>query len=225
MKILIVEDEHKIANAIRKGLEQERYTVDVVYDGKEGFDLASSEEYDLIILDRLLPGMEGVEIVKQLRAMQIHTPVLLLTAKGQISDRVEGLDAGADDYLTKPFAFGELLARVRALTRRPKKTQSSQLRVGDLTADTQTYEVTREGKSIQLSSKEFALLTYLLRYPEKIITKEQIINHVWNYDADVLPNSVEVYIKHLRDKIDAPFTTGRLIHTVRGFGYKIGKEK
>lgn len=225
MKILVVEDEHKIANAIRKGLEQERYTVDVVYDGREGFDFASSEEYDLIILDRLLPGMEGVAIVQELRKIHIHTPVLLLTAKGQVSDRVEGLDAGADDYLTKPFAFGELLARVRALGRRPKKTQSSVLQVGDLKVDTQTYEVTRADKDIRLSSKEFALLAYLIRYPEKIITKEQIINHVWNYDADVLPNSVEVYIKHLRDKVDAPFNSGRLIHTVRGFGYKIGVEK
>jgi len=225
MKILIIEDEHKIANAIRKGLEQERYTVDVRYDGKDGFDLASSEDYDLIILDRLLPGMEGVVIVKELRKARIHTPILMLTAKGQISDKVEGLDAGADDYLTKPFAFGELIARVRALARRPKSTQASRLHVGDLFVDTQTYEVTRGGTDIHLSSKEFALLAYLIRYPDKIITKDQIINHVWNYDADVLPNSVEVYIKHLRDKVDAPFPTGRLIHTVRGFGYKIGVEK
>jgi len=222
MKILVVEDEHKIANAIKKGLEHERYIVDLSYDGREGFDLAISEGYDLLILDRLLPGMDGVTICKKLRENHIHTPILLLTAKGQIEDRVEGLDAGADDYLVKPFAFAELLARMRALTRRPKQAINARLHVDGLTLDTITYEVTRNEKPIVLSSKEFALLAYLMRHPNQVIPKDQIIAHVWNYDADVLPNSVEVYVKHLRDKIDAPFNE-QLIHTVRGFGYKIGK--
>ncbi|HZE87587.1 MAG TPA: response regulator transcription factor [Methylomirabilota bacterium] len=222
MRILVIEDEHKIANSIKKGLEQENYAVDVVFNGREGLDFAMSEEYDLIILDRLLPEIEGVAIVKTLREKNIHTPILMLTAKGQVEDRVEGLNAGADDYLVKPFAFIELLARIRVLTRRPKQTTGSLLRIGDLTLDTIAYEVKRSGKGIHLSSKEFALLEYLMRHPSKIITKEQIINHVWNYDADVLPNSVEVYIKHLRDKIDSNPKGEKLIHTVRGFGYKIG---
>ncbi len=220
MRILIVEDEHKIANSIKKGLEQELFAVDVAFTGSDGYDLAASEDYDLIILDRLLPGIDGVEICKNLRDKQIHTPVLLLTAKGQIEDRVEGLDAGADDYLTKPFAFEELLARVRALTRRPKATLGAILSVGPLQLNTITYAVEREGKSISLSSKEFSLLEYLMRHTGKVVTKEQIINHVWDYDANVLPNTVEVYIKLLRSKVDKPFKS-QLIHTLRGFGYKI----
>ncbi len=224
MRILVVEDEHKIANSIKKGLEQENYAVDVVYDGAEGYDYASTEEYDLIILDRLLPGMEGIEITKKLRAQNIHTPILMLTAKVLVKDKVEGLNIGADDYVTKPFAFAELVARVRALIRRPKTATNSILKLADLTLNTNTFEVQRADKKIRLSSKEFALLEYLLRHVNTIMTKEQIINHVWNYDADVLPNSVEVYIKHLRDKIDEPFKGKKLIHTIRGFGYKIGEE-
>lgn len=224
MRILVVEDEHKIANSIQKGLEQENYAVDVVYNGAEGYDFASTEEYDLIILDRLLPGMEGMEITKKLREKNIHTPILMLTAKVLVKDKVEGLNTGADDYVTKPFAFAELVARVRALIRRPKTTAGTILKFDDLTLDTTTFEIRRAGKKIRLSSKEFSLLEYLLRHTNTIITKEQIINHVWNYDADVLPNSVEVYIKHLRDKIDAPFKGKKLIHTIRGFGYKIGEE-
>lgn len=224
MRILVVEDEHKIANSIKKGLEQENYAVDVAYDGEEGYDFASTEEYDLIILDRLLPGIEGIEITKKLRAKNIHTPILMLTAKVLIKDKIEGLDTGADDYMTKPFAFAELVARVRALIRRPKASANTILKLDDLTLDTTTFEVQRQNKKIKLSSKEYALLEYLLRHVNTIITKEQIINHVWNYDADVLPNSVEVYIKHLRDKIDAPFQGKSFIHTIRGFGYKIGEE-
>lgn len=222
MRILIVEDEHKIANSIKLGLEQEKFTVDVVYDGREGYDLVSAEEYDLIILDRLLPEMDGIEITKKLRAQGNHTLILMLTAKGQIEDRVEGLDTGADDYVTKPFAFTELLARIRALSRRPKNATGQTLQVDDLMLNTQTYEVNRAGTLIPLSSKEFALLEFLMRHANQIVKKEQIINHVWNYDADVLPNSVEVYIKHLRDKIDKPFKNKKnLIQTIRGFGYKI----
>jgi DNA-binding response OmpR family regulator len=221
MRILVVEDEHKIANSIKKGLEQEKYAVDVAYDGKEGLDFATTEDYDIIILDRLLPGIDGVEITRVLRGKNIHTPIILLTAKGQVSDRVEGLDAGADDYLNKPFAFVEFLARIRALIRRPKSTTNSTLYVGDLLLNTITYEVKRGEKIIHLSNKEFSLLEYLMRHPNIIVTKEQIINHVWNYDANVLANTVEVYIKHLRNKID-PLGRNPLIHTVRGFGYKIG---
>ena len=224
MRILIVEDEHKIANSIKRGLEQESYAADVSYTGTEGYDLASTEPYDLIILDRLLPEMDGIEIAKKLREQKNHTPILMLTAKGQVTDRVEGLDAGADDYLVKPFAFEELLARIRALTRRPKDSLGTILTIADLTLNTATYNVKRGEKSIQLSSKEYALLEYLMRHPNQTLTKDQIISHVWDYDADVLPNTVEVYIGYLRNKIDRAFTDKpSLIKTVRGFGYKIGE--
>jgi len=221
MRILIVEDEHKIANSIKKGLEQELFAADVVYNGDEGYDLAVSEDYDLIILDRLLPGMDGITICTSLRDKHIHTPILLLTAKGQVADKVEGLNAGADDYLAKPFAFEELLARVKALTRRPHRTLGTKIVLGDITLDTLSYTVARAGQKISLSHKEFSLLEFLMRHPGKVITKEQIINHVWDYDANILPNTVEVYIKLLRNKIDKPFKTPHLIQTVRGFGYKI----
>ncbi|MBI2049462.1 response regulator transcription factor [Candidatus Roizmanbacteria bacterium] len=224
MRILVVEDEHKIANSIKKGLEQESYAVDVTYDGQEGFDLASTEDYDLIILDLLLPKMGGVDICTKLRKKQIHTAIIMLTAKGQVSDKVEGLDAGADDYLAKPFAFEELLARIRALIRRPKNSSGTILSIEDLTLDTTSYEVKRGSKLIKLSSKEYALLEYLIRHKNHVLTKEKIINHIWDYDADILPNTVEVYIGYLRNKIDRPFSNRKpLIHTVRGFGYKIGK--
>ncbi len=223
MRILVVEDEHKIANSIKKGLEQEAFAVDCAFTGTDGFDLASSEEYDLIILDILLPGINGIEICKKLRSKQIHTPIMILTAKGQLEDKVSGLNSGADDYLTKPFAFEELLARVRALLRRPLSSQGQALQVGDLTLDTLSYEVRREDRKISLSAKEYALLEYLLRHPNQILTKEQIISHVWDYDANILPNTVEVYIGYLRTKIDKPFPDKQpLIQTVRGFGYRIG---
>jgi len=221
MRILIVEDEHKIANSIKKALEHENYAVDVAYDGEQGLDMALTEEYDVMILDILLPKLNGKQLCQKLRAENIHTPILMLTALGQVDDKVESLDMGADDYMVKPFALVELFARIRALIRRPKNTTSSTLKISDLSLDTKTFEVKRSDKPIRLSSKEFALLEYLLRHPNLVITKDQIIQHVWDYDADVLPNSVEVYIKHLRDKIDAPFPGQELIHTVRGFGYKI----
>jgi DNA-binding response OmpR family regulator len=225
MRILIVEDEHKIANSIKKGLEQESYAVDVAYTGTDGFDLASTEDYDVIALDVLLPGMDGITICKKLRSENIHIPILMLTAKGQTTDKVDGLDAGADDYLTKPFAFEELLARIRALVRRPHHTVGITLKVEDLTLDTVAYEVKRDDLVIQLSSREFALLEYLMRHPNKTLTKDQIIGHVWNYDADILPNTVEVYIGYLRNKIDKPFPgKPMLIQTIRGFGYKLGKK-
>ena len=224
MKILVVEDEHLIANSIKKGLEQERYAVDVAYDGDYGFDLASTENYDLIILDLLLPKMDGLTVCRKLRQDAINTPILILTAKGQTRDKVEGLDAGADDYLTKPFAFAELLARLRALVRRPKAVLDPVLKVQDLTLDASSFVVKRKNKLIQLSNKEFSLLEYLMRNKGRILTKDQIIAHVWDYDADILPNTVEVNIKNLRNKIDRPFKSSQpLIQTVRGFGYKIDK--
>lgn len=226
MKILIIEDEHKIANLIKQGLEQEHFTADIAYDGTVGFDLASSEPYDLIILDRLLPGTDGLTICKKLRENNNHVPILMLTAKAQIVDRVEGLNSGADDYLTKPFAFEELLARVKALGRRPKNSFGSSLRVEDLVLDIDNYSVERAGKKIKLSSKEFSLLEYFMRNKSKTLRKEQIINHVWNYDSNILPNTLEVFIGYLRNKIDRPFKDRRpLIHTIRGFGYRFGKEE
>ncbi len=226
MKVLIVEDEHKIANLIKQGLEQERFVVDVAYDGTSGFDFASSEPYDVIILDRLLPGTDGLEICKKLRASGIHIPILMLTAKGQLADKVEGLNSGADDYLTKPFAFEELLARIKALVRRPKITTNNILQVEDLSLNIDTYEIKRGKEQITLSSKEFSLLEYLMRHENKTLTKAQIINHVWSYEANILPNTVEVFIGYLRNKVDRPFKDKtNLIQTVRGFGYKIGGEK
>jgi DNA-binding response OmpR family regulator len=221
MRILLIEDEHKIARALKKALEQESYAVDVAYDGDEGHAMATTEPYDVAIIDRMLPGeYDGIGIIKAMRDAKIHTPVLILTAIGGVKDRAEGLDSGADDYMVKPFALEELLARVRALLRRPKEQQSSILSVGDLTLDTVNYEVKRDGKTIQLTGKEFALLEYLLRNQGRPLPKELIIAHVWDYDADILPNTVEVYIKYLRAKIDQPFLKP-LIHTVRGFGYKL----
>jgi len=221
MRILIIEDEHKIARALKKALEQETFAVDVAYDGDEGHAMATTEPYDIAIIDRMLPGSyDGLAIVKAMRDAKVHTPVLFLSALGSISERTAGLDAGADDYLVKPFALEELLARVRALLRRPTEQQSAILEAGDLTLDTVTYSVARAGKNIQLTSKEFALLEYMLRNPGRPLSKEVIISHVWDYDADILPNTVEVYIKYLRNKIDAPFKKP-LIHTVRGFGYKL----
>src|SRR3990167_672315 len=169
MRVLIVEDEHKIANSVKRGLEQEGFAVDVIYDGTEGYDMASTEEYDAIILDLMLPGMDGVTLCKKLREEKNHTPILMLTAKGQIQDKVTGLNSGADDYLVKPFAFEELLARVKALSRRPKNGGDTILKTEDLTLNTVTYEVDRDGKNINLSRKEFSLLEYLMRNPGKII--------------------------------------------------------
>jgi DNA-binding response OmpR family regulator len=218
MRILVVEDSHKIANSVKKGLVQEAYAVDVAFDGEVGFDLAAGEEYDVIVLDLMLPKMNGIEICKKLRNEEkIHTPILILTAKNQLDDKVKGLNAGADDYLVKPFAFRELLARVKALTRRPKQSINSLLKAGDLSLDSVNYQVKRGKKEIKLSKKEFSLLEYLLRNKGRVISKDQIINHVWDYDADVLPNTVEVYIGYLRKKIGKP----DLIKTMRGFGYKI----
>lgn len=221
MRILIVEDEHKIAQALKKALQQENYAVDVSFDGDDGYAMATTEPYDLAIIDWMIPGKyDGLGIVKAMRKAKIHTPVLLLTAKGTISDRTTGLDSGADDYLVKPFALEELLSRVRALLRRPVEVQQTILTAGDLSLNTVTFEVKRGDKEINLTGKEFALLEYLLRNQGRPSNKDTIISHVWDYNADVLPNTVEVYMKYLRQKVDDPFEA-HLLHTVRGFGYKI----
>ncbi len=222
MRILVVEDDEKIANAIKKGLEQESYAVDVEYDGRDGEDSALSLPYDLIILDRMLPGMDGLEICRALRKEGKKTPILMLTAKDKISDRVEGLNSGADDYLIKPFAFDELLARVKALLRRPEAEIGTKLKIADLTLDTITKKVARSGRNITLTPKEYSLLEYFMRNPDRILTKDQIIEHVWDFDADILPNTVEVYVGYLRNKIDSSKDKLHLIQTARGFGYKIG---
>jgi DNA-binding response OmpR family regulator len=220
MRILLIEDEHKIANALKKGLEQEAYAVDVVYEGKLGTARALRGKYDLLILDRMLPGVaDGLDILQAIRRAGLHQPVLILTARDATSDRVEGLDGGADDYLIKPFSFEELLARVRALLRRPNSELGTTLKVADLELEPSKFIVRRAGQVITLSNKEFALLEFLMRNPDRILSKDQIIQHVWDFDADILPNTVEAFIASLRQKVDRPFNPP-LIHTVRGFGYK-----
>ncbi len=225
MRVLIIEDEHKIARALQKALEQETYAVDVSFTGDDGLAMASTEPYDVMIIDRMLPGsIDGLSIVKELRTLSIHTPVLMLTAMGSTQDKTDGLDGGADDYLAKPFALEELLARVRALLRRPAEQQASILTIEDLTLDTVSFSVERAGHPISLTNKEFALLEFMMRNPGRPLSKEVIIGHVWDYDADILPNTVEVYIKYLRKKIEAHGETP-LIHTVRGFGYTLGAKR
>jgi DNA-binding response OmpR family regulator len=223
MRILLIEDDRKIARAIKKGLGQEAFAVDIAGDYDEGLDLAVTQEYDLIVLDRMLPGSaEGVDLCREVRSRGMEVPILMLTAKDKVVDRVEGLNSGADDYLVKPFAFEELLARVRALLRRPQGTIGELLRVVDLELDTGSFKASRAGSDIPLSRTEYALLEYLMRNQNIVLSRDSIIAHVWDYDADVLPNTVEVYIGYLRAKIDKPFEGAKLIHTVRGFGYMIG---
>lgn len=216
MRILIVEDEHKIANSIKRGFEQENWVADVAYDGEEGYDMASSEDYDVVVLDLMLPKMDGIAVCKKLRAEGIHTPILMLTARGALTDKVEGLNSGADDYLVKPFAFEELLARIRALSRRPKEAKGEELKTKILTLNTNSFEVRKEGKLVELSRKEFSLLEFLMRNAGKVVSKENIIAHVWDYEADILPNTVEVFIGYLRNKLGSD-----AIKTIRGFGYRI----
>lgn len=223
MKILVIEDEQRIARYIKKGLELKSHIVDLAPDGQVGLDLASEEKYDLIILDRMLPKLDGLKICQLLRDQKVNTPILMLTAKNQLDDRVEGLNAGADDYLGKPFAFVELLARVNALGRRPQQTNDPILKVGPLTLNPVSFEVKRSRQSIKLSKKEFSLLEFLMRHPNQVFSPEQLTEQVWNYDSDVLPNTAQVYMGYLRQKIDNRFKhEPALIHTVRGFGYKLG---
>lgn len=224
MRILIVEDERKIARALGRALKNEKYAVDISYDGTDAYAMAEMIDYDLLILDRMIPGdYDGLSLTKKLREEGKNVPILLLTALGATQDKTEGLDGGADDYLTKPFALDELLARVRVLLRRPQTSVETVLRVADLSLDLNTHEVLRNNQKIELTNKEFSLLEYLVRNAGRPVSKEQIIAHVWDYDADILPNNIEVYISYLREKVDKPFKD-KLIKTVRGLGYKIDEE-
>ena len=222
MHILVVEDEQRLAYLLRRVLLEERHTVDLAYDGSSGLDLALSDSYDVITLDLMLPGIDGMEICRQMRAERIMTPVLMLTARGAVEDRVTGLNVGADDYLTKPFAMEEFLARVNALLRRRDRQfdEMPKLAVSDLTLDLVRQEARRAGRVIELTAKEFALLEYLMRHPGQALSRTQIVDAVWRYDMEALSNVVDIYIHYLRDKVDQGF--GRpLIKTVRGVGYKI----
>lgn len=222
MRVLVIEDEYKIANAIKKGLTAEGYAVDVAYNGDDGLASALNDPCDIVILDRMLPGgFDGIKIITELRKSGNRVPVLFLTAKDAVSDRVSGLDAGADDYLVKPFAFEELVARIRVLTRAGHKHAEPELRYKTLSLNLLTKKAQRSGDDIELSLKEFALLDYMMRNPEVVLSKQQLIEHVWNYDADILPNTVEAFIGLLRSKIDKPYRPITYIQTVRGFGYKL----
>jgi DNA-binding response OmpR family regulator len=222
MHILVVEDEQHLAYLLRRVLLENRHTVDLAYDGLEGYQLAASGTYDLVMLDLMLPKMDGLEICRQMRADGVLSPVLMLTARGAVEDRVTGLNVGADDYLTKPFAMAELLARVNALLRRRNREidTNTQLRVSDLTLDLMRHEARRGDRVIELTAKEFALLEYLMRHPGQVLSRTQITDAVWRYDLDSLSNVVDMYIHYLRDKIDQGGARP-LIKTVRGVGYKI----
>ncbi len=223
MRILVVEDEHALAHTIKIGLEDEKFTVDVLYSGKEALEIASIEEYDVIILDRMLPEMDGLAICKALRGKKVFTPIIMLTARGSADEKVEGLDAGADDYLAKPFSFNELLARMRSLIRRTT-THETTLQVDSLVVNPKTHVVQRQGIDIVLTAKEYALLEFLMRHPYQIVTREQITSHVWNYEHESMSNTIEVLMKRLRKKIDKTFPKYKqLFVTVRGMGYKISK--
>lgn len=220
MRVLLIEDDVTIARLLKEGLEDESYAVDVANDGSEGYRTAVADDYDVIILDIMLPGMNGYEVCRSLRNDGNKTPILMLTARDTERDIVEGLDTGADDYLAKPFSFDVLLARIRALLRRPNEKLEEILQVGDLKLDPSSKKVTRASQEINLTAKEYGVLEYLMRNKGKVLSKEQIISHVWDFDADVLPNNVELFIMFLRRKIDKPFKS-KLIHTVSGFGYKL----
>ena len=218
MRILIVEDEKKVAGFIKKGLEEETYAVDVAYDGEEGFHLADMNQYDMIILDLMLPKMDGLEVLTRLRDKKVSTPILLLTAKDAVDDKVTGLNKGADDYLTKPFAFSELLARIRSLLRRGQAETQTELKVGDLILDMVSHKVSREGEEIELTGKEYSLLEYFMRNEGKVLTRTMIAEHVWDYNFDTFTNVIDVYVNHLRKKIDKQYPA-KLLHTLRGVGY------
>lgn len=220
MRVLLIEDDVTIARLLKEGLEDESYAVDVANDGSEGYRTAAADDYDVIILDIMLPGMNGYEVCRALRNDGDKTPILILTARDTERDIVEGLDTGADDYLAKPFSFDVLLVRIRALLRRPNEKLEEILQVGDLKLDPSSKKVTRASQEISLIAKEYGVLEYLMRNKGKVLSKEQIISHVWDFDADVLPNNVELFIMFLRRKIDKPFKS-KLIHTVSGFGYKL----
>jgi heavy metal response regulator len=218
MRILVVEDEKKVARFIQQGLEEEHYTVDVAYDGADGLARTAGVAYDCIVLDVMLPKMTGIEVTHAYRARGGQSPILMLTAKTATEDKVAGLDSGADDYLTKPFAFAELLARIRSLLRRGAKEKSTLLAVADLELDTVTHKARRAGKPVDLTAKEYALLEFLMRNKDRVLSRTIISEHIWDYNFDTGTNLIDVYVNHLRNKVDAGFDT-RLIHTVRGVGY------
>ena len=218
MRILIVEDDKKVSGFIKKGLEEETYAVDVAYDGEEGQFMAEESQYDLVILDLMLPKRDGLEVLSRLRDKKIDTPILLLTAKDSVEDKVTGLNKGADDYLTKPFAFSELIARIRVLLRRGKAETKTVLQIDDLTLDLVSHKVTRSKEEIELTGKEYSLLEYFIRNQGKVLTRTMIAEHVWDYNFDTFTNVIDVYINHLRKKIDKNFPK-KLLHTLRGVGY------
>lgn len=221
MKILVVEDETKLGRAIKQGLEQDGYAVDLLTSAEEGLAYAETENYDVLLLDRMLPGgKDGLDICRELRKAGNTTPILMLTARGELQDRIEGLDDGADDYLVKPFAFDELLARIRALQRRPTPNLKLEITIGPIQINTSIKQVMVRGEPVKLSKKEYTLLEYLAHHTDQISSKEQIIEHVWNFESDILPNTVEVFIRGLRLKLDVPGEES-VIETVRGFGYRL----
>jgi len=220
MRVLLVEDELPIADFIARGLTENGYSVDVAHDGEEAAEWPRVADFDIIILDVMLPVRDGIEVCRLLRGRGVRTPVLMLTARDAVEDRVRGLDSGADDYLVKPFAFAELLARIRALSRREPALLGNELTVGDLVMDTATRAVSRGDRRLELTAKEFALLEYLMRHPDQVLTRTVIAEHVWNYDFDNATNVIDVHIKNLRKKVDGPFETN-MVQTVRGVGYRI----
>lgn len=223
MRLLVVEDERQIASFLERGLKEEGYAVDVVYNGNDALDWAVAVEYDAIVLDVLLPGRDGFSVCRELRARGSTTPVLMLTARDAVDDRVNGLDSGADDYLVKPFAFKELLARLRAVTRRQSDSRTTELRLADLTLNTLTHTAQRGERRIELTTKEYNLLEFLMRNPNRVLSRTQIAEHVWNLDFVAESNVVDVYIRYLRRKIDDESEL-KLIKTVRGSGYLISDE-
>ncbi|MDF0650509.1 MAG: DNA-binding response regulator [Nitrospira sp. LK265] len=220
MRVLVIEDETKVGSFIQRALEEESYAVDLCEDGAKGLEMALAINYDLLVVDVMLPSMSGLDVLKNIRRERIHTPVLILSAQSQIDQRVKGLDAGADDYLTKPFAIDELLARVRALLRRGASESPGILQVEDLILNPATRDVTRGGQRIDLTLKEYALLEYLMRHAGRVLTRPMISEHVWNQDFDTFTNVIDVYVNYLRNKIDRG-RTKKLIHTIRGSGYML----
>jgi len=223
MRILVIEDDEKIADALRRSLIDQHYSVDTAGDGEEGDYLAKTNDYDLIILDIMLPGMDGWQVCRSIRREKINTPILMLTALDSVEDKISGLDEGADDYLTKPFHLGELLARIRSLVRRQSDEKTTNIILGDLELDTAQRAVKRSGKEINLSSKEFALLEYFIMNKNKVLTRQMISEHVWDLNFDPQSNVIDSFVRFLRQKIDKGFDN-QLIHTIRGVGYKLSIE-